>query len=54
MFNNVFDFLLPIIIHFDEPNILDYNAFNHTEKEFKEQKNNLLCIGHGSRLQLST
>jgi hypothetical protein len=54
MFNNVFDFLLPITIHFDEPNISDYSTFNHTKKEFKEQKNNFLCIGHGSRLQLST
>ncbi len=43
MFNDVFDFLLPII-HFDEPNILDYSTFNHTKKEFKKQKINLLCV----------
>jgi hypothetical protein len=44
MFNDVFDFLLPIIIHFDEPNILDYNRSNHTQKKFKEQKINLFYI----------
>lgn len=39
MFNDVFDFLLPIIIHFDEPNILNYSTSNHTKKKFKKQKN---------------